>query len=164
MIPEDYSYSQNLEQAAQREAEAREIMDAARLDWFRAKRALSAERRLGMSPSEAAISDIGRRRHRVFARHLVERLTEGANLGTSLQAATEAVFTKLRTPKAIASKAREMGNRPEIAAVISAVFSSVDLRLDEVVRHHIELIKSPNPRVSLRALSEYCRLVLPQAG
>jgi hypothetical protein len=86
------------------------------------------------------------------------------DLGTSLQLAVREIFPSKRTDRAVQSKAREMGNRPDIIAVISAVFRQGDFDVNEVIDAHIRLIKSSNPKIAIKALREYWRIVLPHFG
>lgn len=151
-----------LARAEQRLQETRGRLDTARRKFFEAKSIVSQLRRQIMPPVEAAIADIGRQRHRQFARHLVRLMQDGTSVGDALHQAAEAIYPSRKSPEAIARKAREMAGRPEISAVICVVMDQGGMDMGEVARKHIELIRSNDPKVSLKAIKLYWQLTLPK--
>jgi hypothetical protein len=143
---------------------ARSSLDEARKVYFTAKSAVSRLRRKTMSPVEVAILDIGRKRYRQFAKLVIRYMGEGNAVGDSMRLAVPHVFPSRRSNDSVARKAREMACRPEICAVINAVFDEASYPIQDVVKRHVELIRCNDPKVAYKAIREYYRLVLPKPG
>lgn len=53
--------------------------------------------------------------------------------------------------------------RPEISGVVCAIMDQGGIELGEVVRKHIELIRSSDPKISYKAIKLYWQLTLPKS-
>jgi hypothetical protein len=141
---------------------AQSTLDEARGVYFAAKASVSRLRRETMSPVEVAILDIGRKRYRQFVKLVIQYMGEGHDVGDSMRLAVPNVFPSRRSPESVAREAREMACRPEICAVIHAVFEEAKFPIQDVARRHIELIRSSDPKIAYKAIREYWRLVVPK--
>jgi hypothetical protein len=108
----------------------------------------------------AAVADpfllIGRRRHREFARTLVQELLANVPLATASDRAVCRVFRQLRSTSAIRRKASTLMQHDDICAVLARLMANGGLTPPRAMADHIELIKSGN----VNALKAYYALTL----
>ncbi len=150
-----------------REAEAeielgKAQMTAARVPMRRAQARAHQLRRKLMPPVDAAIAGIGKGKWRRFATALTASATPGASIEAAAGEAVRRVFPVLKQPEAVARKAREMLARPEVCAVMDALFEQSGFTIEDAVRHHVQLVQSDDPRIRQKALDTYYRLVIPK--
>ncbi|MBC5825779.1 MAG: hypothetical protein GIW99_01820 [Candidatus Eremiobacteraeota bacterium] len=137
-------------------------MTAARVPMRCAQARAHQLRRKLMPPVDAAIASIGKEKWRRFATALTASAAPGASIEAAAGEAVRCVFPSWKKPQAVASKAREMLARPEMCAVMDALFEQSGFTIEDAVRHHTQLVQSDDPRVRQKALDTYYRLVIPK--
>jgi hypothetical protein len=133
----DISLSAQLATAGQRLAEVRT-----------AYRQLLGQQREEQRHTDPLLA-IGRKRHRMFVRALVDAAIAGQPFPDAARTAVIRAFPKLKTPLAIDHKAYELLQRDGVSETTVALFARAGLELPDVVKALVELVRgATSTRVS----------------